>query len=184
MAKKKISIVSDTRPITELLPNQENPRFIRDEKFNKLKKSIQDFPEMLNLREIVVDENMVILGGNMRLKALEELGITEAPTKIIKGLTESQKREFIVKDNVGYGQWDWDILANDWDNDLLDEWGMDLPLHNQEIEHLEDDTNEISGLFSIKLDYSNNDYDKVKEGLSKIDQSPEQAVWKLLKLSE
>jgi hypothetical protein len=113
--------------IALIKPNPNNPRVLRDDKFKKLKKSIQEFPEMLELREIIVDEDMVILGGNMRYKALKELGIKDVPVKIAKGLTEEQKKEFIIKDNVGFGEWDWAILANEWDSASLDDWGLDVP---------------------------------------------------------
>ena len=86
--------------ISEIKPNPNNPRIIKDENFKKLVKSIQDFPEMLELRPIVVDDNMVVLGGNMRLKALKELKITEVPIIKANELTEEQKKEFIIKDNV------------------------------------------------------------------------------------
>ena len=112
--------------INKLIPNKNNPRIIKDEKFKKLVKSIKEFPEMLDLRPIVVDKDMVILGGNMRHKACIEAGLTEVPIKIAKGLTEEQKQEFIVKDNVGFGEWDWSILANEWDNIKLGDWGMDV----------------------------------------------------------
>lgn len=112
--------------ISEIKPNPNNPRIIKDEKFKKLVKSIEDFPEMLELRPLVVDDNMVVLGGNMRLKALKELKITEVPIIKATELTEEQKKEFIIKDNVGYGEWDWDMLANEWDNELLGEWGLDV----------------------------------------------------------
>ncbi len=112
--------------LNDLKPNPKNPRFIRDEKFERLKKSIQDFPEMLKLRPIVVDDDMVVLGGNMRLKALTDLGVKEVEIIKAKDLTEEQKAEFIIKDNVGFGEWDWDSLANEWDSELLGEWGMDV----------------------------------------------------------
>jgi len=119
--------------ITDIKPNPNNPRIIKDDKFKKLVKSIQDFPQMLELRPIVIDENNMVLGGNMRLKACQEAGLTDVPVKQAKDLTEEQKKEFIVKDNVGYGEWDWDDLANNWDVDLLTEWGLDIPDLN--IEH-------------------------------------------------
>jgi hypothetical protein len=112
--------------IQKIKPNQTNPRYIRDFKFQKLVKSIKEFPEMLKLRPIVVDENMVVLGGNMRLKAILEAGIQEVPVSIAEGLTEDQKQEFIIKDNVSYGDWDWDVLANQWDTQTLDDWGMTI----------------------------------------------------------
>jgi DNA modification methylase len=121
--------------INEIKPNPSNPRIIKDDKFKKLVKSIQDFPQMLELRPIVIDENNIVLGGNMRLKACIEAGLTDVPVKQAKELTEEQKKEFIVKDNVGYGEWDWDDLANNWDEQLLTEWGLDIP--NFIVEELE-----------------------------------------------
>lgn len=112
--------------ISEVIPNENNPRFIKDYKFKQLVKSIQDFPEMLELRPIIVNEDMVVLGGNMRLKACMEAGLKEVNIEIARGLTEEQQKEFIVKDNVGFGQWDWDMLANQWDTELLSEWGLDV----------------------------------------------------------
>jgi len=120
--------------ITQIKPNPNNPRIIKDSKFKQLVKSIQDFPQMLELRPIVIDENCVVLGGNMRLKACIEAGLTDVPVKVAKGLSEEQQREFIVKDNVGYGEWDWDLLANEWDSELLSEWGLDVPVF-----HLDND---------------------------------------------
>ena len=111
--------------ITKIKTNPDNPRIIKDDKFKKLVKSIKDFPEMLELRPIVVDEDMIILGGNMRHKACIEAGLKEVHIKIAKGLTEDQKDEFIVKDNVGFGEWEWDILANQWNSVKLEEWGVD-----------------------------------------------------------
>tara|TARA_A100001201_G_scaffold83_3_gene286 strand:+ start:2173 stop:3291 length:1119 start_codon:yes stop_codon:yes gene_type:complete len=112
--------------INELNPNINNPRLIKNDKFKKLVKSIKDFPQMLDLRPIVIDENNIILGGNMRYKACVEAGLTEIPVKIAKGLTEEQKKEFIIKDNVGFGEWEWEILSNDWNSVQLTEWGLDV----------------------------------------------------------
>lgn len=120
MANKKINIKA-------IKPNNENPRYITDSKFKKLVKSIKEFPEMLETRPLVVDENMVVLGGNMRLKALKAAGVFEVPIHQVKGWTDEQKKEFIIKDNLGYGEWDWDIVANDWDLTKLKDWGLDLP---------------------------------------------------------
>ena len=115
--------------ISEVKPNPKNPRLIKDDKFKKLVKSIQDFPQMLELRPIVVDENNIVLGGNMRLKACKEAGLKEVFIVRAENLTEEQKDEFIVKDNVGFGEWDWDSLANEWDTEKLDDWGLDLPIY-------------------------------------------------------
>jgi len=113
--------------ITQVRPNENNPRFIKDYKFKKLVTSIKEFPEMLKLRPIVVNSDMVVLGGNMRLKACKEAGLKEVWILKADQLTEAQQREFIVKDNVGFGEWDWDVLANEWDSVQLDDWGIDLP---------------------------------------------------------
>ena len=112
--------------ISEVKTNKDNPRFIKDEKFNKLVKSIKEFPEMLKLRPIVVNSDMVVLGGNMRLKACKEAGLKEVHILKADKLTEAQQREFIVKDNVGFGQWDWEVLANKWDTEQLEDWGMEI----------------------------------------------------------
>ena len=127
--------------INSIKTNPKNPRLIKDDKFKKLVKSIQEFPQMLELRPIVVDENNIILGGNMRYKACIEAGLKEVYILKAKELTELQKDEFIVKDNVGFGEWDWDILANEWDTEKLTDWGLDLPLDVsvQELEAEEDD---------------------------------------------
>jgi DNA modification methylase len=114
-------------PIADLKPNPDNPRVIKDDKFRKLVQSIKDFPEMLQLRPVVVNADMVVLGGNMRLKACQAAGLTEVPTILASGLTDERQREFIIKDNVGFGEWEWETLANEWDAELLAEWGLDVP---------------------------------------------------------
>jgi DNA modification methylase len=120
--------------------NADNPRIIKDDKFKKLVKSIQDFPQMLELRPIVVNDEMIVLGGNMRLKACKEAGLKEVFIIKASELTEDQQKEFIIKDNVGFGEWDWDILANEWDADLVQEWGLDLPVFDGvELDAVEDD---------------------------------------------
>ena len=121
-------------PIGSIKPNPKNPRIIKDAKFEKLVQSVKDFPEMLRLRPIVVDANRVVLGGNMRLRACRDAGLMTIPVVIADELTEGQKQEFIVKDNVGFGEWDWDALANGWDEDLLGRWGLDVPTAAEEKE--------------------------------------------------
>jgi len=124
--------------LTEIKPNPNNPRIIKDEKFAKLKKSIEEFPKMMALRPMVLDENNIILGGNMRFKALKELGYKEVPNEWIKSakdLTEDEIRRFIIVDNVGFGDHDWDMLANEWDVTELTEWGLDIP--NFDVNNLE-----------------------------------------------
>jgi site-specific DNA-methyltransferase (adenine-specific) len=131
--------------ISEVKPNPKNPRIIKDGKFQKLVKSIQEFPDMLNKRPLIVftdvDNKYVVLGGNMRLKACKEIGLKEIPIIIADEWTEEQKNEFLIKDNVGFGEWDWDQLANEWDAEKLDDWGLDLPvdLSVEELEAEEDD---------------------------------------------
>ena len=130
--------------IQEVKPNKNNPRLIKDYKFKKLVKSIKEFPEMLKLRPIVVNSDMVVLGGNMRLKACKEAGLKEVWILKADELTEQQQREFIVKDNVGFGEWDWDILGNEWNTQQLEDWGLDLmPFEEEEVlEAKEDDFDE------------------------------------------
>jgi len=106
--------------------NPNNPRIVKNDKFKKLVQSINDFPEMLEKRPIIVDENFMILGGNMRLKACQELGIKDVWVDIAKGWSDKQKEEFIIKDNNHSGEWDWDILANSWSTLQLQDWGMDV----------------------------------------------------------
>ena len=113
--------------IRQVRSNLDNPRFIKGDKFEKLVKSIREFPQMLELRPIVVNKDMVVLGGNMRLKACEEAGIDQVPIIFADNLTEEQQKEFIIKDNSSFGEWDWDMLANEWDTEQLIDWGMDLP---------------------------------------------------------
>lgn len=134
--------------ISQVLPNKSNPRIIKDHKFNKLVQSIKDFPDMLEKRPIVVDEDMIVLGGNMRLKACIEAGLDKVWIDIAEGWSEEQKQEFIIKDNLGFGEWDWDMLANEWDIDKLDDWGMDLPpmFDEPEAEATEDDYEEPDDL--------------------------------------
>jgi len=115
------------RPIKSIKANPNNPRLIKDERFQKLVQSIKDFPEMLELRPIVVNAAGVVLGGNMRLKACHAAGLTEVPVIAAESLTEAQEREFVIKDNVGFGDWEWDALANAWDAAELTAWGLDLP---------------------------------------------------------
>lgn len=129
----------------EIKPNPKNPRVIKKRQFDKLVKSLKEFPEMTQLRPIVVDENNVILGGNMRFRAMQKLG--EKTTEVIKvtGLTEDQKREFIIKDNVPFGEWDWEELANSWDAEKLNDWGLDAP----DKSWLNDETTPLSDDFIV-----------------------------------
>jgi ParB-like chromosome segregation protein Spo0J len=113
-------------PIWKIKNNPNNPRLVKDDKFKKLVKSIKDFPEMLDKRPIIVNEDMIVLGGNMRLKACNEAGLKEVPV-IVANWTEEQQRAFIIKDNLGYGEWDWDMIADEWNYSDLKEWGLEIP---------------------------------------------------------
>jgi DNA modification methylase len=125
--------------ISEVKANPSNPRTIKDDKFNKLVQSIKDFPQMLELRPIVVNDNMIVLGGNMRLKACKEAGLKEVPIIKASELTPEQQAEFIVKDNIGFGEWDYELLLNAYDSADLEAWGLDLPdLPEKELEAEED----------------------------------------------
>ena len=176
--------------LKDIKPNPNNPRVLRDDKFQKLKQSITEFPKMLSLRPMVIDENNVVLGGNMRLRALQELGFTDVEEAWVKrstDLTEDEKKRFIIADNVAFGEWDWDTLANDWDVVDLEAWGLEIPQFDErgEIDYSdknqEIDVEDLEGLMTINLKYTEEDYWKVKEQLSKVAHTPEQAVWKLLR---
>lgn len=125
--------------ISEVKSNPNNPRIIKDDKFNKLVKSIKEFPKMLELRPIIVNDDMIVLGGNMRLKACKEAGMKEIPVIKASELNEEQQREFIIKDNVGFGEWDWEMIANEWDAEQVAEWGLDVPDFSTEVLEAEED---------------------------------------------
>jgi ParB-like chromosome segregation protein Spo0J len=135
-------------PITSIKSNKSNPRIIKDDKFKKLVKSIHEFPDMLNKRQLVcytdTDGKYVVIGGNMRLKAAQELGLKELPILLADDWTQEQRDEFLIKDNVGFGEWDWDQLANEWDAGKLDEWGLDLRINLDEPEKKPNDFIKIS----------------------------------------
>jgi hypothetical protein len=126
---------TETISLNEIKNNPNNPRLVKDDKFKKLVKSIKEFPEMLKIRPIVVNKDMIVLGGNMRLKACKEAGLKEVPIIRAENLTEEQQREFIIKDNVGFGEWDWDLLANEWDAIQLGEWGLDVWQPDEDVDY-------------------------------------------------
>jgi len=140
----------ETIAISKVRPNSDNPRYIKDEKFKKLVQSLRDFPEMANVRPIVVNKEMVVLGGNMRLKAMQEAGWSEVPVQVVDW-SEEKQREFIIKDNVGFGEWDWDELANTWDAEELNEWGLDTP-DNWKAEELEAEEDDYEVPEELKTD--------------------------------
>ena len=155
--------------ISEIKLNPNNPRLIKDDKFKKLVQSIKDFPEMLDIRPIVVNADMIILGGNMRFKACKEAGLKEVPVIIADNLTEEQQREFLIKDNTSGGEWDFEMLANEWDVDLLEDWGLDIPtFENSDENELKDLSDTIENLYRIEIickdeEHQENSYNKLIE---------------------
>ena len=167
-----------------------NPRFIRDERFKKLVKSLQDNPEMLPARELLVynyDGELIVIGGNMRLRAAKELGYKEIPCKILEDLTAEQIRAIVIKDNVSFGSDDFEQLANEWDSIELEEWGLEVPryLTDNDIDldsFFEEDNSEKENKFKIVLEYTEDDYNSVQEALKNHSGSKEQVFFKLLGL--
>ena len=136
----KTAVKIETIKVSEIVPNENNPRIIKEDKFAKLVESIKTFPEMLQVRPLVIDENNVVLGGNMRLKACIEAGLKDLPVIRCTNWSEERKSEFIIKDNVGFGEWDWNILANEWDVHPLVDWGLDVwETEPEEVEGLTDE---------------------------------------------
>jgi len=156
----------------EIIANDTNPRVIKDDKFKKLVQSIKDFPQMLQLRPIVVNDDMVVLGGNMRLRAVQEVGLKEVPIIKASDLTPEQQKEFIIKDNVGFGEWDWDVLANEWEPELLTEWGLDVWQQPVEVDYSLLDEEDLSGELAdmadgvkkaIQIEFEPDHYDEATE---------------------
>jgi len=116
--------------INLLKANETNPRIIKDDKFEKLCKSLREFPKMLEYRPVIVNSDMVVLAGNMRMKAAIEIGLEKIPVIVASELTDAEQRELIIKDNVGYGEWDWETLANEWETEQLEDWGLDVMKHD------------------------------------------------------
>ena len=163
--------------ITEIKTNPDNPRLIKDNKFKKLVQSIKEFPEMLEKRPIVVDENMMILGGNMRFKASQELGLKELYVIKAEGWTDKQKKQFVIKDNVSAGDWDWDVLANTWENQQLNDWGLQVWQQDDNIDYsVLDDIDvekELDTMYqqtkkSIILEYPSEMFEPVKKLYDKL----------------
>jgi hypothetical protein len=171
--------------LSQVKENEMNPRFIRDDNFKKLVKSIQEFPEMLSVRKLVVNKDMVVLGGNMRLKALKEAGIKEVEVEVVDW-NEEKQREFVVKDNLGYGEWDFEMLANEWDHESLEDWGLKIPGF-ESVDNLEDLFDvplqeEEKDNFKIVLEYTEEEYQKVIEAFKIHAGSKEEVVARLLGL--
>lgn len=150
--------------VSQLKANPTNPRIIKDDKFNKLVESLRGFPEMMEKRPIVcvtdVDGKLFPLGGNMRLRAIQKLGMKDIPdtwVTLADDWTEEKRKEFTIKDNASFGEWNWDDLANEWDTDLLSDWGMDVPFTDDDIEEMKNPTNQSSeNPFAIELDRESN----------------------------
>lgn len=173
--------------VQEVKLNPNNPRLIKDDKFKKLVQSIKDFPEMLNIRPIVVNQDMIILGGNMRYKACKEAGLKEIPI-IITDLSEDKQREFLIKDNTSGGEWDWEVLANEWDNEELESWGLDIPNFEVDTDYSEKnkeiDVDDYEDTMTLVLKFNEDNYHLVKDKLLHLASTPEQAIFKLLGLTE
>lgn len=168
-------------PTSSLRINPDNPRVIRDERYAKLVKSIREFPKMLEIRPIVVNSDMMVLGGNMRLRACKEAGLKRVPVIRAEGLTEDEQRRFIIADNVAFGEMNWDMIANSWDTAEMAEWGQEIPdFTNYSDKNKEVDVNGMESEMSIFLKYTPDQYWKVKQQLSELAEKPEQAVWILL----
>jgi ParB-like chromosome segregation protein Spo0J len=174
--------------INKIKPNPKNPRIIKDDKFRKLVKSIEEFPQMLEKRPLVcftdVDDKLVVLGGNMRLKAAKEVGLKELPVMIADDWTEEQKNEFLIKDNVGFGEWDWDQLA-EWDSEQLEDWGLNVPEFAPDVDYSEKNKelnlNDFEDQkYTIKLEFTEDDYNLVKERLQELGQTPEKILYDAL----
>ena len=143
--------------VDKVKSNPKNPRLIKDDKFKKLVKSIKDFPEMESVRPIVVNKDMVILGGNMRYKAMIECGYKEVNVEVVDW-SEQKQNEFIIKDNVGFGEWEWEMVANEWDEIELKDWGMDLPM------------------FAVPVDYSILDSEDISDQLNDMTNGVKKAI--------
>ena len=163
--------------INKIFSNPNNPRVIKDYKFNQLVNSIKEFPEMLEKRPIVVDEDMIVLGGNMRLKACREAGLKEVHIDIAKGWSDVQKEQFIIKDNVGFGEWDWDLLANNWESQELKEWGLEgfpFDVDDKQEEEIQD-----TGDYSFPEDQLENSHVKMVQLFLSTVTEPEFKKWEL-----
>ena len=185
MSKVLKKVKTTTVNVNEIQLNKDNPRLIREDSFNKLVNSIKQFPQMLDIRPIVVNKDMIILGGNMRYKACVEAGMTEIPVVIADNLTKEQEKEFLVKDNVSGGEWDWDILANEWDNQELIDWGVDVWKGTEENidleDFFEDNTSEPGTQKNqIVLEYTEEEYNQVMEAFNSMDGTKENIIYTLL----
>lgn len=180
-------------PISKIIPNPDNPRTVTDDKFKKLVKSLTDFPEMLEKRPLIcvttASGKFMVLGGNQRLKAAIKAGIKQLPVMLADDWSEEKRQEFVVKDNLNFGDWSWELLKTDWNEEQLIEWGLEMPEDEQPFENVnysgknkEIDVSEFKDEMTIKLTYTETEYWQVKEALAKIAATPEQAIFSLLNL--
>ena len=153
--------------ISSIKLNPNNPRLIKDDKFLKLVESIKSFPEMLRIRPIVINSDNIILGGNMRLKACKEAGLKEVPIIKADELTEDQQKEFIIKDNVAFGEWDLDMISNDWNSNDLDDWGLDVPAFNETVKSNNEEINEYNKVH-VLLSFHPDIFQKLEAFLEKV----------------
>ena len=175
--------------LSEIKVNKSNPRIIKDDKFKKLIKSLEDFPKMMEFRPIVVNDDGMILGGNMRYRALLDLGYKEVPDNWVKkasDLTDDEKRRFIIVDNLSFGEHDWDALANEWDAEQLEDWGLTVNNFNTDSINLdsffEEDNSKKENKNKIILEYTDEEFELVNEALKNHSGSKEQIFFKLLGL--
>ena len=177
-------------PISKIIPNPDNPRTVTDDKFKKLVKSLTDFPEMLEKRPLIcvttASGKYMVLGGNQRLKAAQKANIKQLPVLLADEWSEAQRNEFIVKDNIGYGDWDWELLKTSWNEGQLIEWGLEMPEAGTQLSEdelasfFEDDNTEKEQMFKIVLEYTEDDYNAVVDALKNHTGSKEQIFAKLL----
>ena len=158
--------------ISQIKENPTNPRIIRDDKYKKLVQSIKEFPKMLDLRPIVVDKDYMILGGNQRLKACRDAGYTEIPVIVLDDYTDDEKKQFIIKDNVSFGEWDWDVLTREWESNELADWGLDVWQQAAELDYSLLDTTEVDEELgdmegnvkrALQIEFHIDDYDQALE---------------------
>jgi hypothetical protein len=167
--------------IGKIALNPNNPRTIKDGRFKQLVKSIKNFPEMLELRPIVVNSDMVVLGGNMRLKACKEAGLKKVPIIKADDLTPEQQREFIIKDNVGFGDWDFELLRLEWDGTELEDWGLDLDFTDYGDKNKELDMSDYEDPPCIlKLEYTEDEYVEIKQKIKALGVTPEKVLYDAL----
>lgn len=175
-------------PIAKVKNNRNNPRTIKSEKFEKLVKSIKEFPQMLDVRPIVVihskvEGEYIVLGGNMRLKACKEARLKEVPIEIADGWSKEKQDEFIVKDNLPFGEWDYELLKADYDLDKLEDWGLEIKDRFEELEDVKQkNPNQFQETQTLRFTYPDLEYLKVKEKLMTFSDNPELALLKVLEL--